>query len=305
MSAILNWYKTPPTDVSNDSEVLPPRVLIHGGSSVKSGSVMQCWGVQYGANPKIKKFELFRRHFRNRSEYSLIDTLPATFGHSKAAAYVAFGQRTPLRTRHSRIVNRTFQFRDELGNKSSDISTSRFGHFELTAVEVDVTGGAAGHIPYAKVRLQGLVKPIKDPLMGLSVLVPDGVVRWTDVTAELGYRNLREMVEAEIADVQVGEGLSAVRSELLRPPSEFGVDVEPRELEIRENEAGSFEMTVQLFGPGTLSFAVQAIPLRKEERLLAASLVDPEDPVDEELLGVMVSDICTISITGSGSVVVS
>jgi hypothetical protein len=188
---------------------------------------------------------------------------------------------------------------------SSDISTSRFGHFELTTVEVDVSGGVAGHIPYAKVRIQGLVKPIRDPLMGLSVLVPDAVVRWTDVTSELGYRNLREMVEAEIADVEVGDGLSAVRSELLLPPSEFGVDVEPRELEIRESEAGSFEMTVELFGPGTLSFAVQAIPLRDEERLLAASLVDPEDPLDEGFLGVMVSDICTISMSASGAVRVS
>ncbi len=241
MSAILNWYKTPSTDVPNDSEVLPPRVLIHGGRSVKSGSVMQFWGVQYAARPKITRFELFRRHFRNRSEYSRIDTLPATFGHSKEAGYVAFSPRTPLRTRHSRMVNRTFQFRDELGNMSSDISTSRFGHFELTTVEVDVSGGVAGHIPYAKVRIQGLVKPIRDPLMGLSVLVPDTVVRWTDVTSELGYRNLREMVEAEIADVEVGDGLSAVRSELLLPPSEFGVDVEPHELEIRESEAGSFE----------------------------------------------------------------
>ncbi len=62
---------------------------------------------------------------------------------------------------------------------------------------------------------------------------------------------------------------------------------------------------MQLFGPGTLSFAVQAIPLRDEERLLAASLVDPEDPLDEGLLGVMVSDICTISMSASGTVVVS
>jgi hypothetical protein len=207
---------------------------------------------------------------------------------------------------HSRLVNRTFQFRDELGNRSSDISTSRFGHIELDTVEVDVSGGVAGHIPYAKVGIKGLVKPIRDPLIGLSVLVPATVVRWTDLTSTLGYSSLQELVEAEIGGVEVGEGLSAVISELLLPPREFGVDVEPRELEVGESETGSFDLTVELFGPGTISFAVQAIPLRDDDRLLAASLVDdPEDPLDEGLVGVMVSDICSISLSGAGRVVVT
>src|SRR5262249_6619063 len=159
---------------------------------------------------------------------------------------------TPLLTRHRRLVNRTFQFRDALGNRSADISTSRFGHVELTTVEVDASAGAAGHIPYAKVKMKALLKPTKDPLMGLSVLVPGRVDRWTDVTSGLGYSSLEEIVEAEIADVEVGEDLSAVISELLLSPSEFRFDVQPPELEVREGETGSFDVTVELFQAGTL-----------------------------------------------------
>lgn len=305
MSAILNWYKVLSTDLMDDPPELPPRVLIHGGRSVKSGTSMQCWGVQYGAKPKITQFELFRRHFPNRSKYSRIDTLPATFGRTKESGYVALGRTTSLRTLHNRAVNRTFQFRDELGNSSSNISTSRFGHIELTTVEVDASGGAAGHVPYAKVTMKGLLKPIKDPLMGLSVLVPGRVETWTDVTSALGYSSLEEIVEAEIADVDVGEDLSAVVSELLLPPREFRIDVQPPELEVGESETGSFDMTVQLSQAGTLSFAVQAIPLQEDDRLQAASLVDPGDPLDEVLLGVIVSDITTVSISEEARVIVT
>ena len=173
-------------------------------------------------------------------------------------------------------------------------------------MEVDASAGAAGHIPYAKVKMKALLKPTKDPLMGLSVLVPGRVDRWTDVTSGLGYSSLEEIVEAEIADVEVGEDLSAVISELLLSPSEFRFDVQPPELEVREGETGSFDVTVELFQAGTLSFAVQAIPLREDDRLLAASLVDdPEDPLDRVLLGVIVSDIYSVSMSENARVIVS
>lgn len=305
MSPMLSWYKVVmvPTDAKSQAE--PGRVLLLGGGSVKSGSQVEFHGVHYSQSPEVQRFEMYRRHFRHHDRYTKVDTVPASFGQIPGYGYGARSPAARLRSRHSRAVNRTFQFRDDLGNQSADLSTARFGHLEVSTVELWGTAATAGHLPYGSAKLHVLAKPMKDPTIEFSVLGRDSRLPTGNSLPDRGYTSLDDLVYSEIADVDADDGLrSTVESILTNPPS-LEIAIQPRIVEIPDGQTGECEISIELMGPGTFHFAIQAVSNPEPILMLALDAEDdPEDPLDEPLKGVMVSDILSVTLLASGDIFV-
>src|SRR5580704_11481963 len=163
MSPIINWFKVIPVRTDLGPDPIPGRVLVHGERTIKNGTLMEMRGVHYRARPRMEAFRLYRRHLFGPDEYTEVEIAPAVFDKEMGFGYVAASIPMPLRARHSRVLNRRFQFRDSFGNPSKDITTARFGHFEIEEVRVWGNAGTAGHIPYGSAKIYALIKPIKDP----------------------------------------------------------------------------------------------------------------------------------------------
>lgn len=299
MSPILNWYKLVSERGAGQAHSIIGRVLLIGGRNVKSGSSVELRGLRYPDSPEVQKFELYRRQFADHGLYDKVDEIPAQFGTVTGFGHSAWSPPISLRNKHSRVVNRTFYFQDDQGHHSAEISTSRFGHIEVTQIDLTLTGGAAGTVPHGSARFHVLAKPMKDPLLEFSLLIPGGR-RPSGRIPFRGYRDLDEMV---LAGVEGGrdDRTQAVASAILQTFEGVESYFEPPLVEVGEGRTGETELVVNLNGPGTLNFAVQAVASVDATNWLAPELdEDPEDPLDDDLKGVMISRIVSITLFPNG-----
>jgi hypothetical protein len=299
MSPIVNWYKVIPVRNDLGPDPIPGRVLVHGERTVKNGTLIEMRGVQYPARPKMKSFRLYRRHLFGPEEYTEVEDIPATFDKELGFGHVAASIPVPLMARHRSVLNRRFQFRDSFGNPSTDISTARFGHIEIEEVRVWGTAGTAGTIPSGSVKIYALIKPIKDPTIEVTVLIAADRKPSPTQFPERGYRDLYDLMSADIDGIEDDSLEEAVRRSLSEQAA-IEVGVEPSVLEVAAGEAGRFVVEVSMSAPGSVKFALQGVC---STDYINVDEQPADDPVDDGLLDVIVSDVFTLTLNAKGVMV--
>ena len=297
MNPILSWYKLLPLQMPAAGAYRPEvgRVQLLGGATVKNGSTVELRGVHYAESPQVTKFKLRRKHVF-RDEWATTD-VAARFEERYGYGYVAWSDATRLQS-GSRALNRKFRFEDYYNSPpSGEIKTTRFGQFEVTALEIEVSGTVPAPMVIAK--MHALVKPVKDPDVNVSVLLPE--TRFGE--GERGYRDLNDLVRADLTDDTPDEWRAeAERFTGLQERyvyGDFRVTVTPSSFHIADNSVGFCVVELEMFGPGRLPFAIQAVATDPRELTVED---EGEFPIDDDLRGVIVSDVRTLELTQAGQV---
>jgi len=285
---------------SSAQQVAPAAVIIPGGGTTKNGSTMELRGVNYPADPPVGYFSLYRKRVFF-DEYVQQDDVPANFN-AVGQRYIAWSPPMKIRA-PSRVLNSKWVFEDPFGNHAGIIKTTRFGHFEIQEVEVSVAGtaGITGALSFT-VEMRTLIRPIKDPEVAISVLLPGQ--RWPEpegLESEFGFwdvgdvaaYDLEEMQQALTQDPEALARLQDSASPLLSPSVEVvDVSVEPTRLEIGSDEVGRCTLRLQVMGEAILPFALQAVA---REAFGEPSEDDVEVPT--RLQNVLISEIMMLDTT--------
>jgi len=173
------------------------------------------------------------------------------------------------------------------------------GHLEVTAVDLGVGIATAAHVPVGRANVHVLAKPIKDPTVTLSYLLPE--TQGGGRPTRRGYRSLDDLVLSEVADESDKAIQSAARA-VLEPGPEASFTIRPRQRRIAAGGTGAFDVEISLSEPGTLNFAIQAIcsDWESEESVDAENELDP---LDDNLREVLVSSIHSVTWFDGGPIV--
>lgn len=300
MTGVLSWYKLlqaqAVADGQNTNQI--GRVGLHGGSTTKNGSDVELAGFHYDAKPEVKKFKLCRKHPLRR-EFARVDDRATQFEALAGYGHVAWTE--PFRLRSgSRVLNRTWRFEDYLGSEPSGaVRTTQFGHLEVDTVQLRTSGIA--HPPFAVVTMAVLAKPVKDPDVDVFLLLPGRREPERASLVDRGYRDLNDLVTADLRDETPEDWREEAESGIPSYDGDVRVTVSPERFHIPDGGTGSCTVSLEISGPARFSFAVQAVPVGIPERTSGA---EENDPTDENLIGVMVSDVHTLELREEGQIVV-